>query len=283
MLTLKTPAKLNLTLEVLGKRPDGFHEVRTVLQTIDLCDTLRFRDSRDISYSCDMPGWSVEKSLVSKAVAILRESSPRTGNVNISIEKRIPLMSGLAGDSSGAAAVLSGLNEFWNLKLPQEKLLEIAVRLGSDVPFFLRGGTALAAGRGEVITPLPSLPLMWVVLVVPDVPVSPGKTARLYSALKKSHYTDGSITGKLAETLHKGGKFHPDMLFNTFENVAFNFFPGLGVYQEHLIKLGAPHVHLAGSGLALFAMFDDKPGAEDLYLRCQDQGMRVYLTRTNIT
>jgi 4-diphosphocytidyl-2-C-methyl-D-erythritol kinase len=281
MLTLKAPAKLNLTLEVLGKRPDTYHEVRSVLQAIGLCDTLDFSSGRDVSFRCDLPGWSEKASLVARAAGLLREVSGYEKGARINIKKAIPLMSGLAGDSSDAAAVLRGLKELWGLHLLPEKLSGMAARLGSDVPFFLRGGTALAAGRGEVISPLPSLHGIWVVLVAPDIPVVPGKTARLYSTLKKSHYTDGSITGKLVETLHKGGKFHPDMLFNTFENVAFDLFPGLSVYKEHLIKLGAPHVHLAGSGPALFTVFDSKNEAEDLYRRCTGQRMKVFLANTN--
>jgi 4-diphosphocytidyl-2-C-methyl-D-erythritol kinase len=283
MLTIKAPAKLNLTLEVLGKRPDGFHEVRSVLQTIDLCDVFNISSGEVISFHCDMPGWSAEASLVTRAVGLLQEVTGCQKGARINIKKHIPLMSGLAGDSSGAAAMLRGLNELWCLGLPPEKLREIAANLGSDIPFFLQGGTALATGRGELITVLPALPEMWVVLVMPDVPVPPGKTGRLYAALKPSHYTDGAITQKIEDALHKGMKIQLDMLFNTFENVAFDCFPGLEVYKEHLVKLGAPFVHLAGSGPALFTMFDDRPRAEDLYLRCQDQGMRVYLTPTHIT
>jgi 4-diphosphocytidyl-2-C-methyl-D-erythritol kinase len=213
-------------------------------------------------------------------VGLLREFTGGDKGARISIAKRIPLLSGLAGDSSDAAAALRALNELWGLGLPPEKLLEIAARLGSDVPFFLRGGTALTSGRGEVISPLPSLQQMWVVLVLPDVPVAPGKTGRLYAALNGSHYTDGSITARLVEAIRQGLEFHPEIFFNTFENVAYDFFPGLGVYKEHLLKLGAPHVHLAGSGPALFTIFDSKNGAEDLYEHCKNQKMNAYLVKT---
>jgi 4-diphosphocytidyl-2-C-methyl-D-erythritol kinase len=279
MLTVKAPAKLNLTLEVLGKRPDGFHEIRSVIQAIDLCDTLCFGVGEGVSFQCDMEGWSVGESLVSRAAGLLQETTGESRGALITIEKRIPLMSGLGGDSSDAAAVLSGLNELWGLGLPQTKLLGMAAQLGSDVFFFLHGGTALAEGRGEKVTPLPSLPEMRVVLVVPDVPVKAGKTAGMYAGLKPGHYTDGSITEKLLETLHKDKKFSPTLLFNTFENIAFND-SALKTYKEHLVKLGATNVHLAGSGPALFAMFPDKAGAEELYRSCKKQGMQAYLART---
>lgn len=137
----------------------------------------------------------------------------------------------------------------------------------------------MVGGRGEKVTPLPSLPGIWVVLVVPEMPVKAGKTARMYAELKPAHYTDGTITDKLAKTLHKGGKFSPSMLFNTFENIAFED-STLRTYREHLVKLGASNVHLAGSGPTLFSMLNNKDEAEDLYSTCMGQGMRVYLAAT---
>ncbi len=280
MVTVDAPAKINLTLEVLGERPDGFHEIRSVLQAIDLCDLLHLEVGSEITFKCDMPGWSAEKSLVNRAVGLLLETTGCKKGAIVEIAKKIPLMSGLGGDSSNAAAVLRGLNEIWELGLSREKLLGMAAQLGSDVAFFLRGGTALVEGRGEVIKPLPSLTKMWVVLVVPDIPREPGKTARMYARLKDSHYTDGEITESLIRELKAGREFKSYMLFNTFENVAFEYFKGLKVYKEHIIKLGASLAHLAGSGPILFSMFNDKTGAEDLYTRCKNQGMEVYMVQT---
>jgi 4-diphosphocytidyl-2-C-methyl-D-erythritol kinase len=278
-ITIEAPAKLNLTLEVLGKRPDGFHEIRSVLQAIDLGDTLRFEIGQEITFECDMEGWSVGESLVSKAANLLKETAGQSQGATIKVEKRIPLMSGLGGDSSAAAAVLLGLNELWGIGLSPEKLLGLAAQLGSDVPFFLYGGTALVEGRGEKVTPLPPLPKMWLVLVLPEVPVAASKTGRMYARLGPAHYTDGSITEKLVETLHKGEEVSGLLLFNTFENIAFED-STLRTYKEHIMKLGAPHVHLAGSGPALFTIFKNKAGAEDLYHRCRKQGMKVYLVPT---
>jgi len=158
MLTIRAPAKLNLTLEALGKRPDGYHEIRSVIQTISLCDTLRFELSTEVSISSGLPEWSAEKSLVAKAVTLLQQTAGVAKGVKIEIAKNIPSVSGLGGDSSDAAATLLGLNKLWELNLPQSKLLELAVQLGSDVVFFLYGGTVLMAGRGEIITPLPRCP-----------------------------------------------------------------------------------------------------------------------------
>ncbi len=280
MLTFQVPAKINLTLEVLGKRPDGFHEVRSVLQTIGLYDTVHFEAGDYVFISCDMPGWSAEVSLVRRALALVQEVTGCSKGVVIEIEKRIPLMSGLGGDSSDAAAVLRGLNELWGLNLSPKDLRELAARLGSDVAFFLCGGTALAEGRGELITPLPSLADIWVVLVAPDIPVEPGKTGRMYQSLTTSHYTDGKITERMVDVIKGGGKFNTTMLFNTFENIAFDDVNIRRVYIEHLLKLGGPQVHLAGSGQALFTMFRDRAQAEGMYTHCKNQGMAAYLAAT---
>jgi len=280
MADIKALAKINLTLEVLGERPDGFHEIRSVIQTINLYDSLRFRSNRQLRFSCDNPEFIVEESLVSRAAAMLQEAGGSSRGATIDIKKRIPLVAGLGGDSSDAAAVLSQLNKLWKLGLSPAELLELAPGLGSDVAFFLYGGTALVKGRGEEVTALPPLPRRWVVLLVPPFSRMQEKTGKLYASLKSSHYTDGQITEKLVKVLNEGHDFKPLMLFNTFENVAFELFPGLKTYREHFTKLGADNVHLAGSGPALFAMPDDKMQAENLYARCQQQGLDCYLAET---
>ena len=217
MLKITAPAKINLTFEVLRKRPDGFHEIRSVFQTVDLCDTLYIEPGEGIIFKSDMESWSPAKSLLSKVVSLIQDLTGGKKGAAVRIEKRIPLMSGLGGDSSDTAALLKGLNEFWELQLGDDKLGEMAARLGSDVGFFLKGGTALIGGRGEKIIPLPSIPQMWLVLVMPDMPVETGKTGRMYSSLKPSSFTDGSITHKMAESLNQGRPFRPAMLFNVFE------------------------------------------------------------------
>jgi 4-diphosphocytidyl-2-C-methyl-D-erythritol kinase len=280
LLTIAAPAKINLTLEVLRKRPDGFHDIRSVFQAIDLCDTLYIAPGEGVTWRCDVQGWSAAKSLVTKAVALLQETTGVKKGAAITIDKKIPLMSGLGGDSSDAAAVLKGLNEFWGLKLPPEKLAESGAALGSDVVFFLNGKTALAAGRGEKITPVPGIGQMWLVLVLPDVPVEAGKTGRMYAGLKSAYFSDGSITQKVVETLNSGKPFLPAMLYNTFENIAFEDFTIKQLYVEPLKKMGALHVHLAGSGPMLFTMLPDKSRAEDIYRRCKAQGMKAYLAAT---
>ena len=280
MLTVLAPAKLNLTLEVLGKRTDGYHEVRSVIQAINLCDNLNFETSQNISIRSGMPDWAPEKSLVSRAVSLLQEITGCSEGASIEVIKRIPLISGLGGDSSDAAATLHGLNKLWSLGLNREKLLDLAARLGSDVAFFLCGGTALVEGRGEVVVPLTPLPRRWVVLVVPDVPRLPGKTKQLYASLNSSHYTDGQVTAKLVSALGEGREFTLSLLFNTFENVAFTYFHGLNTYREQLVKAGADNIHLAGSGPTLFSMVGDRTRAEGMLGYLEGQGVEAYLVDT---
>ncbi len=282
MLTLLAPAKINLTLEVLRQRPDGFHEIRSVIQTINLCDSLLFRLSHNIEFGCDDPDLILEESLVSKATALLQQATGCSKGARIEISKRIPLVSGLGGDSSDAAAILYGLNRLWQLGLSLPELVELAPRLGSDVAFFLYGGTALVEGKGERVTPLPSLPHRWVVLLMPPVPRMPGKTKRLYASLKPKHYTQGQITDRLVRGL-TSGEVTSSMLFNVFDDVALDNFTGLGEYREQFLRAGASDVHLAGSGPALFTLVEDRAQAERLYKYLQQQGLESYLTDTSAT
>jgi 4-diphosphocytidyl-2-C-methyl-D-erythritol kinase len=280
VLTVMAPAKLNLTLEVLAKRPDGFHEIRSVIQAINLCDSLRFRLSKNIEFSCADPDWVPAKSLVSKATSLLQKTTGCPKGVTIAVDKRIPLVSGLSGDSSDAAAVLRGLNKLWGLGLSVPQLLELASQLGSDVAFFLYGGTAVVRGRGELVTPLPPFPHMWVVLMLPPVPRMPGKTERLYASLKANRYTDGQITDRFVALLTKGREIALSMLFNVLGDVAVDSFAGLGEYRQRFLEAGAQEVNLAGSGPALFTLVKDKTQAEKIYHNLQQQGLESYLTET---
>jgi 4-diphosphocytidyl-2-C-methyl-D-erythritol kinase len=280
LLTVLAPAKLNLTLEVLAERPDGFHEIRSVIQTINLCDRLNFQPGQDVKFKSSSPDFVPEKSIVSRTASLLQEATKCPKGATIEVSKRIPLVSGLGGDSSDAAAVLRGLNTLWGLGLSIQELLELASRLGSDVPFFIRGGTALVEGRGEIVAPLPPLPHMWVVLIMPSVPRLPEKTKQLYSSLTANHYTDGQITQKLVTEIKAGKELRPSLLFNTFENVVFNRSSEVNVYREHIAKLSVTDVHLAGSGPALFTLIKDRAQAEKTCDNLQKQGLEAYLAET---
>jgi 4-diphosphocytidyl-2-C-methyl-D-erythritol kinase len=265
---------------VLGKRNDGYHEIRSVIQTLSFCDSLQITPGKEVEFKGNIPDWSSERSLVIKAVESLKKATGSVMGAKIKIKKRIPLISGLGGDSSDAAAILRGLNQFWELNVPPNKLRDMAQNLGSDVSFFLTGGTALMEGRGETITSLPPIPHHWIILIIPDVSRIPGKTKRLYSMLQPAHFTDGKITDKLAADLKLKGEFNTSLLFNTFENVVFARGEELTNYRDHLLKLGAPNVHLAGSGPTLFTILTGKPQAEGLIKRLKDMQIEAYLTET---
>ncbi len=280
MLTVQAPAKINLTLEVLSRRSDGFHEVRSVIQAIALYDRLNFQPGKKMVIKCDDAGWLSEESLVSKAASLLKETSGCSEGATIELSKKIPLLSGLAGDSSDAAVVLIGLNKLWGLAFSPGELARLASQLGSDVAFFLFGGTALVQGRGELVSPLPPLPSMWVVLLMPAVPRFTGKTGRLYASLKPDHYTDGRMTEKLVILLTRGGDVAPANLFNVFDKVADDSFGGLDNYRGRFLEAGAGSVHLAGSGPALFTLVKDRVQAEKIYKKLTKQGLEAYLAET---
>jgi 4-diphosphocytidyl-2-C-methyl-D-erythritol kinase len=280
MITVSAPAKINLTLEVLGKRADGYHEIRSVIQTISLGDTFTFESADSLEFKSDSAEWVAGKSLVSKAADWLKKESGTVKGATISVKKRIPLLAGLGGDSSDAAATLRGLNKLWGLGLTREELIPLARQLGSDVVFFLYGGTALVEGRGEIVTPLPPLPHRWVVVALPSIPRQPGKTRQLYESLKLGRYTDGQTTQKLVAEIQAGREFDSSLLFNTFENVAYTHFSRLDEIRQRIMQMGAPNVLLAGSGPALFALLENKVQAEALCSRLERLELEPYLAET---
>ncbi len=277
-LTLKAFAKINLTLEVLGKRPDGYHEISSVMQTVSLSDTLTFEPGKNIDFHCDVSSLQTSDNLVMKTVKLLQESTGCSKGAIIHLTKKIPVAAGLGSGSSDAAATLTGLNRLWVLNLQFDKLMELAAKLGSDVTFFLHGDTAMAKGRGELVTPLPPAPEFWLVLAKPAIEPMPNKTAQLYSQLKKSHFSSGQQTQKLVTHLDHGGKVEDSFLFNVFEQVAFDFFPGLSGYRSRFLKAGARNIHLAGSGPTLFTLVPEKSQGERLLKRLEEDGLEAYLT-----
>ena len=280
MLTLAAPAKINLTLEVLQKRPDGYHEVRSVMQAISLSDRLSFKTNEKIAFGCDSPLWQAERSLVPRAVDSLGRRTNSSRGALINITKSIPLSSGLGGDSSDAAAVLLGLNQLWQLGIPPGELVGMAGSLGSDVPFFLSGGTALAQGRGEFISPLPDMAHSWIVLLLPHVENPEFKTGALYSLLRPEHFTSGAGTDALIARLTRGESIRSCDLYNVFGSVAFKAFNGLEKYRDGFQNIAGEPVHLAGAGPALFALFSDAEKAARVWRNLKERGLETYLTET---
>lgn len=279
---IDAPAKLNLTFEVLGKRGDGYHEVKTVMQTVGLSDRLVIEHCPSLQVECDSPELSGEINLVWKAAEALARSRGVQPRARIRLQKRIPIAMGLGGGSSDAASALSALNELWELSASFEELASVAAEVGSDVSFFLWGGTALAEGRGEIISPLPPLPPFNLTLVFPDLAIS-DKTRRMYSRLTPANYSDGGVTRLLVQLL-VGGQYVSEAIrgcvYNVFHDIAEWEFPVLSEMSRAVRERGGPELHLCGAGPAMFAIpsaeMDHRAVAEAL----QPMGAGVYLVTT---
>jgi 4-diphosphocytidyl-2-C-methyl-D-erythritol kinase len=193
------------------------------------------------------------------------------------VRKRIPWGSGLGGGSSDAAATLVALNELWGLRMPLSGLIRLAFNLGSDVPFFIHKGTALVEGKGERVRPQAPLPSTSFVLLVPPLPKMPGKTKQMYGRLRVADFTRGECVEAALLSLRQSERPDPGAMFNVFESVAFDFFPGLDKYVRILEEAGAPRAHLAGSGPCLFALFSGKAEAAELFSRLKKQRLECYL------
>ncbi len=275
---LRAYAKINLTLEVLGRRGDGYHEVATVLQNVGLYDTLRIEPSDGLTLTCSEPSLEGEDNLVWRAATRLQEVTGSRSGAHIRLEKHIPEAMGLGGGSSDAAAALVGLSRLWKLEAPTEELRSIAAELGSDVPFFLSGGTAKAEGRGEQVTPIAHVPPRWVLLVCPDAALE-GKTGRLYRSLSVDSYSDGSVYRTAVEEIETG-RFPSGFLRNAFDDVASEVYEVVDGAMDAMRNAGAPEVHLCGSGPGLYSVFDSETEGERAMKHLQDGGWRTYLVRT---
>ena len=279
-LKLNAYAKLNLTLEALGRRDDGYHDVVSVIQTVDLHDTLTFERAERLELTCDVPELAGRGNLALRAATLLRETCGVSDGARIAIAKRTPIAAGLGGGSSDAAATLVALNRLWRLGLSNGELSALAARLGSDVPFLLRGGTAMVSGRGERVDALPPANLEWLVIACPGIRV-PDKTASLYGRLGPSNFTRGALTRRLAARIRGGGDVPPQFLFNVFDDVAFDAFPGLRDCWDAMHTLGAREVHLAGSGPSLFAPVSSREvGSALRLLLTHRHGIEAHLVRT---
>ena len=274
--------KVNLTFEVLDRLDDGYHLVTTVMQTIALADQLHFEASDDLKVECEYPELAGDQNLVWKAAVELAKAGNIQPEAKITIKKCIPVGVGLGGGSSDAATALLGLNRLWNLGFSTEKLATIAATLGSDVSFFLWGGTALAQGKGEQISQLATLPPLAITLVFPSL-VIPNKTASMYSRLTRAQFSDGGVTRQMIQILTSGQFVRESMrglLFNAFSEVAAWTYPELLEMCREITDQGGPVMHLCGAGPALFTI----PSSEEEHQQIADVLQRhsagVYLVST---
>lgn len=272
-------AKINLALDILNKRNDGYHELKTILQSIALCDWLSFTPlpSTDIILSvAGGPPLKMEDNLAYKAAQLLRRRKYFPG-VKIALFKNIPSAAGLGGGSSDAASTLLGLNYLFNLGFTPYHLMELGSLLGMDVPFFLVGGTALGRGRGDKLTLLSHLPLTWLVLIKPPFGIS---TAFIYQNLTLTELEHGQIE-KMVYCLEKDKRDDLWQLsFNALEKTVEKFFEEVGEIKKEAMEAGAKKAFVTGSGPTVCAVVESLNAAQELARKMKDGQRRVMITHT---
>ena len=280
---IQANAKLNLTLDVLGRRPDGYHEMRMIMQSIALADDLTLKPTGDgeLRVQTDLHFLpNGEKNLAAQAALRFWEALGGTRKgLSISIQKHIPVCAGMAGGSSDASAVLRALNTMEGGPFSIQELARIGEKVGSDVPYCVLGGTALAEGRGEVLTPLPPLPPCWVVVCKPEFSIStPALFAQIDSVKLRCHPdTQGAISA-LEEGELKGVARR---LYNVFEDVLPERQRTRVLdIKNVLIQCGALGASMSGTGPTVFGLFEDLERAREAYLQLQEYGRETFLTRT---
>ncbi len=267
---IDAPAKLNLGLEVIGRRDDGFHEIATIMLAIDIYDTLRLAPDSTITMICADPALAGEDNLALKALHVLRDEMGFTGGAQLDLIKRIPAASGLGGASSDAAAALLGSRELWRLDVADDTLHSIAARLGSDVPFFLHAGCAVGHGRGDVITLLPTPSETWFVVVVPDLSI-PNKTATLYARLRPEDFSDGARIADQVARLQSGLSLDFALCENAFVRPLYEVAPWLADLPGLMVDAGAGSVAISGAGSAHYSPFATMTEAESTAERLRDR------------
>lgn len=253
LLAAKSFGKINITLEVIGRFPDGYHQIVSVMQAIELCDTLSFKLSfnQHINFICDMPVIQTDDNLVLKAARLLKEYSEHPYGADIHLEKIIPVSSGLGGGSSNAAVTLLSLNQLWDLNLNQDTLTMLAKKIGSDVAFFLNSPSCIAEQKGDTITQIKSVQPTNMVLVVPKIDLQE-KTKNMYNLISMKDYTDGKLSFKTAKLIESGQLPTHYPMYNIFKKVAMESFPEISLAEKAMIESGASQVQLSGSGPSLF-------------------------------
>lgn len=282
-------AKINLGLDVLRRRDDGYHEVKMIMQMTGLYDTLTFESREDgeiyihtdhAKVPCD------EHNLIYKAAMVLFEETGSRMGADITLEKRIPVAAGMAGGSTDAAAALIAFNEMLGQPLSLERLKEIAVKVGADVPYCVMGGTALSEGIGEILTVLPAPPEAFLVIAKPDIDVS---TAFVYQNLHLESISGHPDIDGMAEALQAGNlKRITELMGNVLETVTIPAYPVIGEIKRICCEEGAMNALMSGSGPTVFAVYDSEEKAKNAAKRIQDEGLsqEVFLTgfqKTEVT
>jgi 4-diphosphocytidyl-2-C-methyl-D-erythritol kinase len=279
ILSLRAYAKINLTLEVLGRRDDGYHEIVSVTQLISLADDLTLAPGADFTIEMTPPLVTSEENLVRRAAEAFTHHRDRLLTGRLSIAKRIPLAAGLGGGSSDAAAALRLFGKRWGHRASSDDLGQIAAAIGSDVPLFLGHGTSLIRGRGEVVERLPSPPTFWIALFVPGG-APPDKTRSLYRALSPDDFTDGSAPAGLHGALTGLQPMTDAPLVNAFDRAADRVYAGYAELRARLTSAIARPVRMTGAGPTLFAIFEDRAGAAGAVEQAAAIGVTALVARS---
>lgn len=254
--TLASYAKINWFLRVLGEREDGYHDLCTLFQTISLHDSLTFSHGDDLVLTCDDSSIPVdERNLIVRGAKSLRDGFGIDKGSRIHLQKRIPSPGGLGGGSSNAAVALIGLSKLWEIDIDRNEMTAIAERLGSDVPFFLRGGTSIGAGRGDIVEQLPDIDEKIMLVVTPDVKVS---TKEAFARIDASGLTKEGSKSILRDCRFIAGSsdLRDKTLINDFETSVLRAEPEIARAKATLLRLGARQALMSGSGASIFAIFD---------------------------
>lgn len=261
---VRAPAKLNFGVEILGRRSDGYHEIRTVLAMVDLVDivTVRTAQSRENRRAVDLTDVSEAEDLSIRALNLLSSAAHPEYGATVAIEKHIPAGAGLGGASSDAAATLVAARTAWNISSNDAYLVPIAARLGSDVPFFLGGACSLASGTGTTLQSLPPLG-GWAVIVTPPLRLQ-RKTATLYAALQPSDFSDGGRIDSVAAAIQHGMLPSAAAMQNAFARPLYELAPWLSELPMTILKSGAPFAALSGAGPSHFTVLREHRSAEKI-------------------
>ncbi len=261
-ITKKAYAKINLGLDVLGKRDDGYHLVRMIMQNVDIYDTLTFKDTDDgrITLKANDENIPVDDSnLICKVAKQLQETYSVTKGAQIELVKRIPVAAGMAGGSTDGAAAYKALNELWDLKLSDEELCKLAVKLGADIPYCIVGGTALSEGIGELLTPINSKADYYLVVAKPDIMVSTGWVYTELDSTEIARHPDIDAVKRALEEGDVNGMCHN--IHNVLEPVTTAKYEVIKQIEQILEDNGAVKAFMTGSGPTVFAVFDDEKKA----------------------
>lgn len=288
------PAKVNLTLEIIGRRDDGYHDIESVMQTIDICDVLTFWENewiqvvpeysglpaKDMLFGEDKNNYLFD-NLVYKAALLLKEETGYSSGALINLRKSIPSAAGLGGGSSDAAATLRGLNQLWKLNLSQDDLAQLGAKIGSDVPYFIYGGTCVVTGRGEKVKKVKDLKTKWMTVILLPLAM-PNKTAKLYSYINPYNYSGGEYSSRLLDKLgpNNGGNNFQSELFNVFERVYSTQFKQFSYWIDKLQSMGIAPIHLAGSGPAVYFISSSREKVRDITRLLEGSGLSNYVART---